>query len=151
MVRPISFVPESMKINQLLREFRNQHKHIAIVLNEYGIVTGLVTLEDVLEEIVGEIRDEHEAITEKITALGENEWLADGSTNLEILSKLLNIDFQVHDIFTLGGFLTSHLQHLPQTGESVEYKSYLFTIQKASQKRVSEVIISKEKTEKSPK
>lgn len=144
LVRPISFVPESMKINQLLREFRNQHKHIAIVLNEYGIITGLVTLEDVLEEIVGEIHDEYEVNLEKIKAIDENTWLADGSVDLETLSELLNITFEVEDVVTLGGFLTAQLQHLPESGESLSYKSYTFDIKKVSQKRVSEVTITKE-------
>lgn len=143
-VRPILFVPESMKINQLLREFRNQHKHIAIVLNEYGIITGLVTLEDVLEEIVGEIHDEYEANAEKISEIDHNSWSADGSIDLETLSKVLGITFQVEDVFTLGGFLTSQLQHLPQIGESLLYKNHLFTVKQASQKRVSEVSIIRE-------
>lgn len=143
-VRPILFVPESMKINQLLREFRNQHKHIAIVLNEYGIITGLATLEDVLEEIVGEIHDEYEANAQKITQTDLNSWMADGSIDLEALSKVLGITFQVDDVFTLGGFLAAQLQHLPQIGESLSYKNHTFTVKEASHKRVSQVAILKE-------
>jgi putative hemolysin len=142
LVRPILFIPESMKINQLLREFRQERKHIAIVLNEYGIITGLVTLEDVLEEIVGEISDEYEAITEKVIALESGGWLADGSVDLETISKLLGIRFEdAADIITLGGFLTAQLQHLPKKGEIVSYKGYQFYIQKASTRRVSQVLI----------
>lgn len=142
LVRPVLFIPESMKINQLLREFRQERKHMAIVLNEYGIITGLVTLEDVLEEIVGEISDEYEAITQKIIALESGGWLADGSVDLETVSKLLNIDFEdVNDVVTLGGFLTAMLQHLPKKGEAVEYKGFQFFVQKTSPRRVSQVLI----------
>lgn len=150
LVRPILFVPESMKINQLLREFRLQRKHIAIVINEHGSITGLVTLEDVLEEIVGEIRDEYEQVTEKIIALEKGGWLVDGSIDLETLSEYLDITFEVEDAITLGGFLAEQLQHVPKKGERVLYHQYQFYIQKASPKRVSEVLIIKENAEKPP-
>jgi CBS domain containing-hemolysin-like protein len=141
LVRPILFVPDTMRINQLLREFREQRKHIAIVLNEYGIIAGLVTLEDVLEEIVGDISDEYEAISQKVISLATGEWLVDATVDLETLSKILNINFEGDDVVTLGGFLTYHLQHLPKKGETISYKGHTFQIQKASQKRVSQVLI----------
>jgi CBS domain containing-hemolysin-like protein len=147
LVRPILFIPESMKINQLLREFRQKRMHIAIVLNEYGIITGLATLEDILEEIVGEIQDEYEAAPEKVTALKEGGWLVDGSIDLESMSKLLGIAFDTHTAVTLGGFLTEQLEHLPKTGERVLYEHYYFHVQQASQKRVLQVRIFKEKSE----
>ena len=146
LVRPILFVPETMKINQLLREFRQKGMHIAIVINEYGSVTGLVTLEDVLEEIVGEIRDEYEAEPEKIIPLPEGGWLVDGSVDLESMSKLLDITFEIEHAITVGGFLTEKLQHLPKKGEEIIHKSYRFKVQEASTKRVSQVRISKEKS-----
>lgn len=145
LVRPILFVPETVKINQLLREFREQHMHIAIVLNEHGIVTGLITLEDVLEEIVGEISDEHEPSEEKILALAQGGWLVDASIPLEELSQALHISFESEDSNTLGGFLTERLQHLPKKGERIQYKNLYFQIQKASPKRVKQVLIFKEK------
>lgn len=141
LVRPIMFVPESMKVNQLLREFRHQHMHIAIVLNEHGIVTGLITLEDVLEEIVGEISDEHEPILEKIIPLQNGGWLVDASIPLEELETFLDITFQTEDSVTLAGFLTERLQHMPKKGERILYKNYYFQIQKASPKRVRQVLV----------
>ncbi len=144
-VRPILFVPESVKINQLLREFREQHMHIAIVLNEHGILTGLITLEDVLEEIVGEISDEHEPSAEKILELQQGGWLVDASVPLEELSEALDISFETEDSITLGGFLTEKLQHLPKKGERILYKNLYFQIQKASPKRVRQVLVFKEK------
>lgn len=145
LIRPILFVPEMVKINQLLQEFREQHMHIAIVLNEHGSVTGLITLEDVLEEIVGEITDEHEPAREKILPMKPGVWLVDASIPIEDLSNTLKIKFQTEDSVTLGGFLTEKLQHLPQKGERVVYKQYCFQIQKASPKRVKQVLIFEEK------
>jgi CBS domain containing-hemolysin-like protein len=133
-----------MRINQLLRELKQQRIHIAIVINEHGSFTGLVTLEDVLEEIVGEISDEYEAVTEKIVQLEPYNWLVDAIVDLETLSELLNIDFEAEDIVTLGGFLTEKLQHLPKKGERVTFKGYIFQVQKASPKRVSQVLIFKD-------
>lgn len=147
LVRPIMFVPESVKVNQLLKEFREQHMHIAIVINEYGSITGLVTLEDLLEEIVGDISDEYESTEEKIVELKQGGWLADASVALDELSEILNIEFETEDAITLGGFLTEMLQHLPKKGERVEYKSFCFQVQKASPTRVQQVLIFSEKNE----
>ncbi len=140
LVRPILFVPESMKINQLLRKFRQQRMHMAIVINEYGSITGLVSLEDVLEEIVGEISDEYEEVTEKVIPLQEGGWLVDASVDLKSLSELLDITFSTNAV-TLGGFLTEQLQHLPNKGERILYKHYYFQVHKASHKRILQVLI----------
>jgi putative hemolysin len=145
-VRPIMFIPESVKINQLLREFRQQHMHIAIVLNEHGSITGLITLEDILEEIVGEISDEHDPANEKIIPLKQGGWLVDASTPLEILENHLGIEFESEDAITLAGFLTEQLQHLPKKGERILYQNHYFQVQKASDKRVLEVLIFTKKT-----
>lgn len=144
-VRPIMFVPESLKINQLLRQFRRQHMHIAIVLNEHGIVTGLITLEDILEEIVGDIVDEHEAIASKITSLKDGSWLAQATISLEDLSQVLRLPFKSSDSVTLGGFMAEKLQHLPKKGERLIYENYCFQVQKASKRRVQEVLIIERK------
>ncbi|HEV2601422.1 MAG TPA: hemolysin family protein [Candidatus Babeliales bacterium] len=141
-MRPILFIPESVKINQLLKEFKQQHKHIAIVINEHGSMTGLVTLEDVLEEIVGEIIDENEMPTEKITSLQKGGWIVDGTTPLEDLEQMLGIIFDTEDAVTLGGFITEQLQRLPQKGEQFQYKQFNFYVQQATQKQVLRVLIS---------
>lgn len=144
-IRPILFVPETMKVNQLLREFRQQHLHLAIVLNEHGSITGLITLEDVLEEIVGEISDEHEPTDKKIIQLKQGGWLVDASIPLEDLETLLSITFETEDSTTLGGFLTEQLQHVPKKGERILYKHFYLQVQKASQKRVFQVLIFENK------
>ncbi|MDZ4152133.1 transporter associated domain-containing protein, partial [Methylicorpusculum sp.] len=120
------------------------HMHIAIVLNEHGIVTGLITLEDVLEEIVGEISDEHEHITPKIAQLKEGGLLIEASIPLEELEEFMGITFQTESAVTLAGFLTEQLQHLPKKGERVFYKNYCFQIQKASYRRVYQVAVVEE-------
>jgi len=144
-IRQIMFIPESVRINQLLQELRAQHMHIAMVLNEHGSVTGLVTLEDALEEIVGEISDEHEAATRKIVPLQQGGWLVNASIPLEELEEFFKITFKTEDSVTLGGFLTEQLQHLPKKGERVVYEGYTFQIQKASHKRVRQVLIFEKK------
>jgi CBS domain containing-hemolysin-like protein len=147
-VRPIMFIPESVKVNQLLKEFRQQHMHIAIVLNEHGSVTGLITLEDVLEEIVGDINDEHEPTHEKIIPLQKGGWLVDASFPLEDLEEFLRIEFDTQDSITLGGFLTEYLQHLPKKGERILYSRYFFQVQNASPTRVKQVLIFEESNPK---
>lgn len=144
LLRPILFVPETMRINQLLQEFRQQGMHIAVVLNEFGSITGLVTLEDVLEEIVGEISDEYEEAPEKIIGLDKESWLVNASIDLETLGELLDIDFNTEDVVSLGGFLTAKLQHVPRKGEQLFFKDYYFYVQKASHKRVFQVLIFKD-------
>lgn len=146
LLHPILFVPETLKVNQLLREFRQQHKHIAMVLNEHGIITGLITLEDVLEEIVGEISDEHEPTTEKVISLKNGSYLVDAGIDLEDLEKYLSITFETQGSVTLGGFLTEHLQHVPKKGERVVYQEFCFQVQKASAKRVISVLVFKDGT-----
>lgn len=144
LVRSMLFVPESKKINQLLSEFLHKKMHMAILIDEYGGVVGLVTLEDVLEEIVGEIRDEHEHIHTNIVPLESGGWLIDAKTTLEDVEDLLDIDFDVEDSVTLAGFLTEQLQHLPKKGERVFYKGFCFQIQQATSRRVFQVLVFEE-------
>jgi len=147
LLRPIPFIPETMKINQLLTELREKHQHIAMVTNEYGSITGLITLEDILEEIVGEISDEYEATQEKIIPLKQGGWLIDASMPLSEVSEVLEITFEAQDAVTLGGFLTEKLQHIPKKGERTQYKKYYFQVQKATPKRVVQVLVFEEKNE----
>ena len=143
LVRPILFIPESMKVNQLLKEFKTQHMHLGIIINEHGETTGLVTLEDVLEEIVGEIHDEYESITQKIMPLQPNGWLVDASIELEQLEDILNITFETDTALTLGGFLIEQFQHLPKKGERLWYDHYTFQVQQANSKKIIQVLIFK--------
>lgn len=147
LVRPILFVPETKKSNQLLSEFLKKRMHMAIVIDEYGSVVGLVTLEDVIEEIVGEIADEHEKIHTGIVLLEQGGWLIDAGISLEEIEDLLDIKFNVQDSITLAGFLAEKLQHLPKKGERLFYEGYCFQIQQASSKRVFQVLVFEDKGE----
>ena len=115
-------VPDSIMINHLLRQFKAKQQHMAVVLDEYGSIVGLVTLEDVLEEIVGDIVDEHELVLQKIIQLKDDGgWLVDASISLDDLSEVINIDFNKYDVISLGGFIINKLQHMPKKGESFSY------------------------------
>lgn len=144
-MRPIMFIPDTVRINQLLQEFRIQHMHIAIVLNEQGKMRGLITLEDVLEEIVGDINDEHEAAAKRIVALKEGGWLVNGSVPLQEMAQMLKITFDTQSSVTLGGFLSEKLHHIPKKGEGLVYEGFYFRVQKASHRRVRQVLIFEHK------
>ncbi|MBD3273604.1 DUF21 domain-containing protein [Candidatus Dependentiae bacterium] len=144
LIRPVLFVPETKKINQLLSEFLHKRMHMAIIIDEYGAIAGLVTLEDVLEEIVGEIRDEHESVRSEFIPMEKGGWVVDAKISLEKLGELLGIIFDTQESNTLSGFLAEKLQHLPKKGERILYEGYCFQIQQATARRVLQVLIFKE-------
>lgn len=146
LVKPIIFVPDSLKVSELLKEFKKQHIHLAMVLDEYGSTIGLVTLEDALEEIVGDITDEHDpnAHLRKISIMDpDKEWSVDASVDLDRLEDILQINFHVETAVTLGGFLTEYAQRLLKVGENFFYKGFCFTIEQANEKRVLQVHIKR--------
>ncbi|MEX2438005.1 MAG: hemolysin family protein [Candidatus Babeliales bacterium] len=143
-IRPISFVPEAMKANQLLQELKKKNMHMAIVLNEFGSITGLVTLEDTLEEIVGEIHDEFEISTKDIIQIKDGGWLVDGSTDLEDIEKVLNISFKPATAITMSGFICEQLQHVPKKGDQTMHQGFSFSVQKATPRRVRQVMVEKQ-------
>ncbi len=145
-VMPILFIPETKKVNVLLAEFLKKRIHMAILIDEHGAVMGLVTLEDIIEEIVGEISDEHEVVHQDIVTLEEGGWIIDARVDLERVEELLGIAFEVEESVTLGGFLAEKLQHLPKKGDRVLYEGYCFQVQRASSRRVYQVLVFKEKS-----
>lgn len=147
-IRPIMFVPESMKVIQLLGKFREKQAHIAIVIDDHSALTGLVTLEDLIEEIVGEISDEHESTIGKIMPMGEDEWLVDATITLEDLGKFLDIIFVSEGSVSLAGFLAELFKHVPQKDQEIVYKNFLFQIQKATPLHVQFVHIFQVKDKK---
>jgi CBS domain containing-hemolysin-like protein len=148
LVRPLLLVPETQKINQLLSEFLKKRIHLAIIVDEYGNVEGLVTLEDIFEEIIGnEITDELETESTDVVPLERGGWLVNAGISLEKLEELLKIQFATEDSVTLGGFLAEKLQHLPRKGEQVNYEQYCFQVQQASPRRVFQVLIFENKQE----
>lgn len=144
LIKPIIFVPDSLKVSELLKEFKIKSIHMAMVLDEYGSTIGLVTLEDTLEEIVGDITDEHDpnAHSDKITIITPGkEWLVDATIDLDRLADFLQVTFKVETAVTLGGFLTEQAQRLPKKGDRFYYKKHCFTIEKASAKRIIRIFV----------
>ena len=132
-----------MTKNTLLRQLKEQRQHIAIVTGEEDVIVGLVTLEDAIEEIVGDINDEHESVAQYITEFGEGGWLVYAGVDLGALEKLLEISFESRQATTLADFLMEHFNEIPKKGEELSYKNYTFKVEKTTQKRIVHILIFK--------
>ena len=136
-LRPAVFIPESKRLNVLLKEFRHSHNHMAIVADEYGGVSGLLTIEDVLEQIVGEIDDEHDPDEEVlIVPEREDSWRVDALLRIEDLNEELGTDFSDEDYDTVGGLVMHELGRLPRKGESLRFGGMRFTVLRADRRRI---------------
>jgi len=139
LMRPCYFIPENMKLSFLLSYFRKNKIHMAVVVDEYGGTTGLVTLEDVLEEIVGEILDETDVEREEIKPLAKNEFLIDCSTDIDVVSKRFTLDID-EQFDSFSGFIYQLFGKIPEKDESVIYKDiYNFTIESIDGQRITSV------------
>jgi putative hemolysin len=145
-LRQTYFVPESKKVSELLREFQRRHLWIAIVVDEYGGVSGLVTVEDLLEEIVGEIWDEHEDEREAVTPAGESAYSVSGKENVETIRELFGRGPEGEDFTSIGGFLAARLGHIPRPGETHRESGLLFTVEEADRRRVYRVRVEADAT-----
>jgi magnesium and cobalt transporter len=136
-LRPVVFVPESKRLNVLLKDFRRGRNHMAIVVDEYGGVAGLVTIEDVLEQIVGEIADEFdEAEGARILKQDERRFLVNGLTTIEEFNRYFGTEFASDEFDTMGGLVMHRFGHLPRRGESVRIERFNFNVQRADSRRV---------------
>ena len=136
-VRSAVYVPESKRLNVLLREFRASRNHMAIVLDEYGNAAGLVTIEDVLEQIVGEIEDEYDFDEGAfILKRGENAYTVKAHTTIEDFNEYFGVELDDADYDTVGGLTIAALGHLPNRGESVTYGGFRFTVVRADSRKV---------------
>ncbi len=145
-VRPAYFIPETFKVRDLLFEFQKAQIKIALVIDEYGILKGLVTLEDVLEELFGEIYEEKELKVESFQKIDDKKWLVHGKTLLEELKVLLGMEIleeEFQDIKTLSGFLLALFKEIPKEGDSIEYKEFKFTVKKLKGRKILLVEIEK--------
>src|SRR5438067_995247 len=136
-------VPEMMPLENLLRLFLNKHAHVAIVVDEFGGTVGLVTLEDVLEELVGDIQDEFDFEKEEFRKISANEFSVDGALGLYELNDLAELDLESPDVSTVGGYVTHLLGHLPKIGEQVKIDGYLVTVSEADNRRVKQLHFKK--------
>ncbi|MEC8365400.1 MAG: hemolysin family protein [Actinomycetota bacterium] len=136
------FVPESKKISQLLREMQAEKSHIAIVIDEYGGTAGLVTLEDLIEEVVGEIVDEFDVEPPMIERLSNGNLRVNGRANLDDLDAILDIDLPEGDWSTVGGLIFNTLGHVPQIGETVELNGHHFLVERIQGRRIARVLFT---------
>ena len=138
MLRPAVFIPESKRLNVLLKDFRSNRNHMAIVVNEYGGVAGLVTIEDVLEQIVGEIEDEYDFDEEEDNIVTESDGLyrVKAITEIDNFNEVLDANFSSDDFDTIGGLVLNKFGRLPERGESVIIDHFKFTVQRADSRRL---------------
>jgi magnesium and cobalt transporter len=142
-LRPVVFVPESKRLNVLLKDFRESRNHMAMVIDEYSGVAGLVTIEDVLEQIVGEIDDEHDAAdVTNIRRSGFQRYSVRGLTPLEEFNQYFDSNLETKKFDTIAGFVTHQLGHLPKRGEEVEIGGFLFKIISANSRRINTMQVS---------
>jgi CBS domain containing-hemolysin-like protein len=143
-LRPVHFVPENKPVNRLMREMQAQKFHLALVADEYGALAGLITLEDCLEELVGEIVDEHDDEESEVEHLGDGSYLVDGGMSIEDVNELLGIEVPDDDWETVAGFLFGTLEHVPAEGESVVHDGWRFAAAEVEGRRIRRVKVSLE-------
>jgi CBS domain containing-hemolysin-like protein len=143
LIRPAHFVPETKRVPDLLKEFQRKRIQSAIVVDEYGGTAGLVTVEDLLEEIVGEIRDEYDVEVERIVDEGHGRFLFSGSVHVEEMANLMKVDIEGHGFETVGGYLLSRLGRVPAVGEHLEVDGIDVEIVETEQRRITRVRMSR--------
>lgn len=144
LIRQVYFVPESMKVAELLREFQKRKQKLAIVVDEHGGVSGLVTMEDLVEEIVGEIQDEYDRDEVQVVEKGPFDYVVSGEAEIEEIEKLFDLDFAENSYITIGGLITHHFGKLPKQGEQIQIKGLSLEILEVDQKKVRKVRIRKQ-------
>ena len=136
MSKPLYVIP-NMKISELLQKLQTNKTHIAVITDEYGGTVGIVTLEDILEELVGEIWDEHDEIVEDFIKTGENEYRVLGSADLDDFFDLFDMKNEFESS-TVGGWITEEMNRFPKVGDSFVYKQLTVTVTKANSRRIYE-------------
>jgi putative hemolysin len=139
LMRPVDYVPELKKIDRLLAEMQRRGNHLAVVVDEYGGAVGIVTIEDLLEEIVGEITDEFDQEVTPFKKLGEGHYLISARMEIKALNEVLHLKLPSDDYETLAGFLISQLGDLPRSGDQVQFRNLKFTVRQAEARAVKEV------------
>ena len=144
-LRPAVFIPDSKRLSVLLKDFRSNRNHLAIVVDEYGGVAGIVTIEDVLEQIVGDIEDEHDIDDEadNVVLVSENKYRVRGMTSLEQINEVFGTDFLDDDIDTIAGLVIHQIGRVPKKGEVVQLKNLKCEIQRADPRQINILVIQK--------
>lgn len=144
LLRPVALIPASKKLNILLKEFRLSHNHMAIVVDEYGGVAGLITIEDVLEQIVGDIDDEHDDEDDdplRLVTEVDGQWLVNALTPIGDFNDRFGSSFPDEEFDTIGGMVTAEFGHLPETGEEISLGGFDFHVTKADDRRVHQFTV----------
>jgi len=144
LIREVYFIVESMKVAELLKEFQKRKQKLAVVVDEHGGVSGLVTMEDLVEEIVGEIRDEYDMDKARIVEKGPFDYVVSGDAEVEKIEELFDLEFAEEDYLTVGGLITHHLKRLPQQGEQLQIKGLSLEVLEVDQKRIKKLRIKKQ-------
>ena len=142
-LREAYFIPETKKASDLLTELQQRRVHIAIVVDEYGGMAGLVTIEDLLEEIVGEIQDEYDTEEPFVEFVDDNEYVFDARLDLDDLNRLMDVELPTEDSDTLGGFIYSELGRVPAVGSQVTYGDLVFRVESVSGRRIKKVRVQR--------
>lgn len=142
LMRPVAYVPETKKSSDLLREMQRDNIHMAVVIDEYGSVAGVVTMEDLLEEIVGEIRDEHEQSTDVVPE-NDSTYVVRGNVDVDRLHHLFDVRLDAHEATTIGGLVSAIAGHIPRPGEVLEEEGLRFEIVESTDRRVVKVRVSR--------
>ena len=141
--RKAYFIPETKTTADLLKEFKMRRVHMAVAVDEYGGTSGIITIEDILEEIVGEIQDEHDPVEQSgISRLDDGSYIFDARSHIEDVEEELNVQIPRGEYDTLGGFLSHLLGHVPVQGEQGQYGTILFTVEEADARKVSTIRVS---------
>ena len=144
LIRPAVFVPESKKLNNLLDELKAGKNHMAVVLDEYGDITGIVTIEDVLEEIVGEIEDEHDKDSGTlIKEIAEGEFLVSALTPIDVFNEQFNSSLSDKDFDTLGGIVMHHFARFPKPNDAINIEGLRFVINSLERRRIKRIKVTK--------
>ena len=150
LIRPAYYVPESMKVSELLNELQKRKLKLAVVVDEHGGVSGLVTMEDLVEEIVGEIQDEYDREEIQIIERGPSDYIVSGDAEVEEIEELFDLEFAENSYITIGGLITHHLGRLPEIGEKVQIKNLSLEILEVGQKTIKKLRIKKRRKEEEP-
>lgn len=142
-IRPISLVPESTKVKDLLKLFGQQHRSVAVVLNEFGGTAGMVTVEDIIEEIFGDIEDEHDKEQQIEEKIGDNQYRLSGRLEIDYINQEFNLDLPESDSYeTLAGFIIEHHQSIPSLDEVIRVDKFEFVVSKVDSTRIDEVVLT---------
>jgi magnesium and cobalt transporter len=148
-LRPAVFIPESKRLGVLLKDFKNNRNHLAMVVDEYGGIAGMITIEDVIEQIVGEIEDEHDIDEEadNISSMANGDYRVKGLTELDQFNQMIGASFEDSEVETVAGLVIHHLGRVPKFGERIRIDGIEFEVQRADPRQIHILVVRRIQTE----